>query len=282
MSNLKTGLAECVRLCAGKNAIERLCLGIEWEQPLNQRTMAELSALSQEITDLPRRIEFRSSEKLVEEATQGRESLSFEEESELVEIVLDNRQSAEDSKDDKTLEIKISSQGFFFQLLASTYISWTDTKQKAASLTSTLLNRILEERPVNSVGLQVIDSLSFDRNLDFSEILDEKSEYLPKAVFSKHAYWRVDQSYYEADDHATAALTNFQIVHTPKDEGYDNLVIACLHRADLVEATKLSSEDMYQRYDALYRMNKSLVSSLLSEKLGKLIGIIKEGDSYGS
>lgn len=281
MSKLQSGLAERVRLCGGGHAIDRVCLGVEWESPLDQASMMELSALAQELTALPRRIELRSSESSMGES--GPERTSYEEQSELVEIMLDNNQSVDESKDDKTLEVVIRPQALFFQVMASTYSSWTNTKGLATSLTKGFLNKILALRQPNSVGIQIFDSFSFERGIPFSDLFNEDGEYVPGAIFKKDAYWRFDQSYYEAGGPDFSVLTNCQVLHSPTSgsEKEDNIVIACLHRVDFSVEKNITIDEMHAHYDFLYRKNKNLVSKLLSEGMRDLIGIKFEEENCG-
>ncbi|MCY1359524.1 hypothetical protein D9M69_461000 [compost metagenome] len=279
MSNLDSGLIERVRLCGDHHAIDRLYLGIEWETPLDQQVMAELSSLAQELSELPRRIEIRASETPLSEASSKQEK--SDDISELVEIALDNSKGSEETEADKTLEIFIKQTGVFFGVLASTYVSWSDTKEKASRLTRSILGKVLEHRALNSVGLQVVDSFRFDREIELSSVLDKRSDYLPPGVFKRSAYWRFDQSYYDFADPEAAQLTNFQIMHSPV-EGDDQLVIACLHRFDLNSPQKPSIAELHARYDELYGMNKRLVGSLLSDMLSKRIGIQNSGDNHES
>lgn len=267
MSNLENGLIESVRLCGGHHAIDRLCLGVEWETPLDQEAMSYLSSVVQEIAELPRRIEVRASESATKEAPP-----QSAEPSDLVEIALDDSKGADESEDGKTLEIIIKQTGVFFGILSSTYVSWTDTKSKAARLTQAILEKVLEQRSLSSVGLQVVDSFRFDRGLNLSLILKKDSEFIPAAVINKSVYTRFDQSYYEIAEADDFLLTNYQVMTSPVDSE-DQLIIACLHRFDLNSHKELSISELHGRYDELYSMNKHLVGSLLSDELAKRIGI---------
>ncbi|MCH5552555.1 hypothetical protein L6227_25235 [Pseudomonas syringae pv. syringae] len=277
MSKSASTLSKSVYPCAGTNAIDRITLGLDWQSPLDAALMAELSSFSRDQIALPRCIEFRASEGAL--GQQPQDAVSLESEAELVQVVWDDGDSKDSPGGDSTLELNLSKNGFFFQMSAASYTNWSDTKAKYISHSKPIIDKIFDSQNIKEVGMQIIESVEFNRDLGFSKLLNCEADLLPRSVFERKGYWRFEHSFFENLSPTMAMKVNFHILLSPARENIDKLVIICIHKYLFGEPRKITHAELFKDYEELFIKNRNLVGSLLSADLRARISEDPRGES---
>ncbi|EKN46676.1 MULTISPECIES: hypothetical protein [Pseudomonas syringae group] len=280
MSKSESRLAKRIRPSGGQNAFDRLLLGFEWDTELDQGFMITLSEAVRDIADLPRCIEIRASEKEIDDPQSAFAELKNT--SDIVHIIGDDGEGAEVVDSLKSIELNIHKKGFMFQLNDVAHSDWVKSKSFALKTSEVVIDKLLDLVTPSSVGLKVITSFEFERELSFSEILNTESKWIPQSVFEGNSYWRFEHSFYEPLAKGKAIKTTFHLMHSPAAQNQDKLVISCLHRLIYGDPDSVSLDTLSSEYDTLYKKNETLISSLLSEGVVELFGLRPEGNNYAS
>ncbi|WP_295483164.1 hypothetical protein [uncultured Pseudomonas sp.] len=280
MSKLESRFAKHIHLSRGRNAIDRLLLGFEWDAELDQSAMVNLSTIVRDIAVLPRCIEIRSAEKEI--ADPKSDFAAFNDSSNLTHIIADDGEGSDSVDTEKSIELNVRENGFMILLNGVAHSDWENSRNRAletseAAVTE-LLNRVLPE----SIGLKVVTSFEFDRELRFDEILNDQSDFIPASTFNGGSYWRFEHSFYEPLANGKAIKTTFHLLHSPSTHDRDRLVISCLHRLIFGDPAPITPDVLHDAYDKLYKKHQTIVASLLSEDAGEFFGLRPEGDNYAS
>lgn len=280
MSKLESRLAKHIHLSGGRNAIDRLLFGFEWEAGLDQGVMANLSTIVRDIAELPRCIEIRSAEKEIDNPQS--DFAAFKKSTDLTQIIADDGEDADAVDTAKTIELNIRENGFMFLLNDVAHSDWEISRNRALETSKAAVTELLNTVAPESIGLKVVTSFKFDRELRFDEILNNQSDWIPMSIFKGASYWRFEHSFYEPFANGTAIKTTFNLLHSPVNNDKDKLVISCLHRLIFGDPSPITTEILQRSYDDLYKKNKAIVASLLSEDAGEFFGLVAEGDNYAS
>ncbi|MFV0932751.1 hypothetical protein [Pseudomonas jessenii] len=280
MSKLESRLAKHIHLSRGRNAIDRLLLGFEWDAELDQGVMANLSTIVRDIAVLPRCIEIRSAEREIDNPQS--DFAAFKKSTDLTQIIADDGEGTDAVDTEKSIELNVRENGFMFLLNGVAHSDWENSRNRALETSEAAITELLNTVAPESIGLKVVTSFEFDRELRFEEILNDQSDWIPMSIFNGGSYWRFEHSFYEPLANGTAVKTTFHLLHSPVTNDKDKLVISCLHRLIFGEPAPITSDVLYKAYDKLYKKNKIIVASLLSEDAGEFFGLTPEGNNYAS
>ncbi|WP_204127395.1 hypothetical protein [Pseudomonas ogarae] len=275
MSKLNPEFCDVVVPAAGTHAIDRVCLGFQWGEPLDQALMKEISLLlTGKALQLPRKIQFSSGAVMKSEEEDLPETLK-ETDSELMAIVFDDNTEKDSPADKKDVELVIQRDGLLFAMQNSVP-GWVEAKERAKEVTSIAFEVIGKHRSIASVGLQVSNSfLIASDDVGMERILRVDSEYLPKKIFTGNNFWKLDDDYFFGNESDSAYL-NLDVSLSPFEEGR-KLSIATLQR-HIPEAGFIDDLTLvFEKVESLYKENVSLVRSLIHDNVCGLIGMKGSG-----
>ncbi|KFE45495.1 hypothetical protein IV02_27135 [Pseudomonas syringae] len=251
--------------------MDKVCLGLEWAEPLDHAMMREISSsVSGKALLLPRKIEFSSGSVAKTEADELPDVLK-ESDSELMGIIFDDNTEKDSPVEQKNIELLIKPDGLLFTVQNSVG-EWGETRERAKEVISSVFSIIRKYREFESIGLLVSNGFEIaDDDLPVSQILNFESEYLPKKIFSSKDYWKLDNDYFWSEE-SGRFNSNVEVSLTPTEEGR-TLAIMTLQRL-LPLADPLDDIDVvFSHFEILYKKNVSLIQSFIHTDVCELIGM---------
>nr|WP_314492537.1 TIGR04255 family protein [uncultured Pseudomonas sp.] len=264
------------------HAVERLSLGVDWDEQLDAETMAQLSALGDRIVEtLPRKIEISTSGLRATVAGVAKHSAE-EADTELFAILFDDNKDHEGAIDDKLVEMVINNNGFGFAI-NSRYAGWEKTRSSALEMFGVFFKAISEKVSISSIDFRVSNVFGlkdFDGNL--TDLLDIRCDSLPRRVFSSEGLWHLDEGYF--DERAAPGMDQLLVnlhVSKARDGEETNLYVRTLHQFDMSEQSTnaIQLADLFEHFDHLHEVNKDLLASVLHENIVRALELfpIREG-----
>lgn len=259
--------------------VERLTLGFDWVTPLNADTMAKLSALGDQISDLlPRKFEVSTSEAQASLGSfAGLENSSG---SELYAVLFDDNQDENAPFNEKHAEVIINTDGLYFSV-HHRYDGWEKTRALAYDIYKVLFEAVLKEVPVASIEFRVSNMFyleAFTGHL--RDLLNEGCDSLPRRVFAADGLWHIDEGYYERQPvlDMQHLLVNLNVSRVQED-ARETLHVRTMHQYDFDEALSESPslENLFDRFESLHTINKTLLSTVLNENISRSLGLLSNG-----
>jgi len=260
------------------HAVERLSMGFEWENPLDAQTMSKLSALGAQIASvLPRKFEISTSEVRASVHGIAAETPLSEDDGELFAVLFDDNEEQDAPFDIKHAEVIIKNDGFSFSVHAR-YDGWEKTRAQALKLCEVFFDEISKHAKLESVEFRVSNVFRLDEfKLNLDELLNEKCDSLPSRIFDADGLWHIDEGYFErqVDSESKKLLVNLNVSKVSVDDGM-LLYVKTMHQLSDEQQFEypITLSSLFDKFEYLHDINKSLLASVLNEKISRLLGLI--------
>lgn len=271
MSKMNPDFNDVVVPAAGTHAMDKVCLGFQWDEPLDQALMGELSSLvSGKELGLPRKIEFSSTAVMKSEGDEISSPVP-EGDSELMGIIFDDNTEKDSPVDVKNVELLIQRDGLLFTV-QKTVTGWPATKQRAEDVIKIYFDKVKQHRKIISVGLQISNTFAIMKDdIDLRSVLKVESEYLPSKVFDGNGFWKLGSDYFFVEGDESFHL-KLEASLSPEEVG-KKLSILTLQRHLPLDEGVVSMQHAFAMFEKLYRKNVTLVRSLVHKNVCGLIGM---------
>lgn len=263
-----------------KNAIDQIAFVILFEKELDNKTLAKLMSLEDELSsDLPH-FEVPNTVQLFVDPQNMRMPLSKP------GGVICSKKSAVDPN---RLEWSVNAEVNNIVVTCSEYTNWKEIKKKALNFLFTTSKKFnLKDNPIIEIVYECVDKFIFDGSQNeyrVDEVFNLHAAYLTPHVVNSNPYaWHVHQGWF-SEHQDMVALHNLNLnSHKQNGQSSHETVISHLVKIRKKNGTKINDKHMLvgnsqevgyleKAMEVSHDLNKKILLNLLNERMLKAIGI---------